>query len=120
MFAALPPDSGLHFLPIPSNEALLETYLPAELGAETYPNLIAQGAPVETIAVGAVLACFQWPGGTERARAVGRFTDSFFERFEQFLRPPRHPKWREVNLAAQVPGWTRYAAAVAALARTRR
>ncbi len=120
LFTAIPPDSGLHFLAIPPHESLLETYLPAELGTETYPNLIAQGGAVETMAVGAVLACFHWPLGTERARAVDRFTELLFERFEQFLRPPRHPKWREVNLAAQVPGWTRYAAAVAALERMRR
>lgn len=120
IFASIPAESGLHFLPVPANAALLETYLPAELTSEAYPALVPPGAPVETIAVGAVMACFQWPAGTERARAVGRFTDTFFERFEQFLRPPRHPKWREVNLAAQVPGWTRLPAAQAALDRTRR
>ncbi|HYF08744.1 MAG TPA: TAXI family TRAP transporter solute-binding subunit [Acetobacteraceae bacterium] len=120
IFAGIPPDSGLHFLRVPPDPAVLETYLPAELTAETYPNLIRPGAPVETIAVGAVMACFTWPAGTERQRALTRFTDTFFDRFDQFLRPPRHPKWREVNLAAQVPGWTRLPAAQAALARARR
>jgi hypothetical protein len=24
------------------------------------------------------------------------------------MQPPRHPKWKDVNLAAQVPGWTRF------------
>ena len=38
---------------------------------------------------------------------------------EAFLRPPRHPKWREVNLAARVPGWTRLRAAEDAEARLR-
>jgi hypothetical protein len=28
--------------------------------------------------------------------------------FGEFLDPPRHPKWQEVNLAAQLPGWTRF------------
>lgn len=120
LFASIPADSGLHFLRIPPDAALLETYLPAELGNDAYPNLVPAGQPVETIAVGAVMACFSWMGGNERWRAVNRFTDTFFERFDQFLRPPRHPKWREVNLAAQVPGWTRYPAAIAALERTRR
>jgi uncharacterized protein len=26
-------------------------------------------------------------------------------------KPPRHPKWREVNIAATLPGWTRFVAA---------
>jgi hypothetical protein len=25
--------------------------------------------------------------------------------------PPYHPKWRDVNLAATIPGWTRFSAA---------
>jgi len=41
---------------------------------------------------------------------VARFVDAFFGKFDQFLQPPRHPKWREVNLTAEVPGWTRFQA----------
>jgi hypothetical protein len=40
-----------------------------------------------------------------------RFVNALFSKFPQFLRPGRHPKWRETNLAAQVPGWTRFAPA---------
>ena len=32
----------------------------------------------------------------------------FFSKFEEFQKPPRHPKWREVSLTAQVPGWQRF------------
>jgi hypothetical protein len=39
---------------------------------------------------------------------VARFVDAFFERFPEFQKPPRHAKWKEVNLAAQVPGWNRF------------
>jgi hypothetical protein len=38
---------------------------------------------------------------------VKRFINAFFSRFNEFLQPGRHPKWREVNLAADVPGWER-------------
>lgn len=37
--------------------------------------------------------------------------EAFFNSFEEFLKPPRHKKWQEVNLAAVVPGWTRFPAA---------
>ena len=34
-----------------------------------------------------------------------------FANWEKFQTPPRHPKWKEINLAATVPGWTRWAPA---------
>jgi hypothetical protein len=42
---------------------------------------------------------------------VQRFIDTYFDRFEGLQKPPYHPKWKNVNLAAQVPGWTRYSVA---------
>ena len=48
---------------------------------------------------------------------MARFVDAFFGRFEALTRSPRHPKWREVNLAALVPGWSRFPEAQAWLAR---
>ena len=73
-----------------------------------------EGGTVETIAVGAVMAVYAWPAATERHRKVARFVEAFTTKFPAFLQPPRHPKWREVNLAAQVPGWTRFTPAAAA------
>jgi TRAP transporter TAXI family solute receptor len=108
LFSNIGPDSGLHFLPIPPAADLLQTYLPAQLDHATYPSLVGDGAPVETLAVGSVLATFGWQPGTERYRKVARFAEAFRARFEQFQHPPRHPKWREVSLDAQVPGWTRF------------
>jgi hypothetical protein len=35
----------------------------------------------------------------------------FFDRLHDLQSPPYHPKWREINVAAPVPGWTRFAAA---------
>lgn len=108
LYAAIPPGSGLRFVPIPATPALLETYLPSSLSSSDYPNLIPAGSEVETIAVGAVMAVYAWQPGTERYRKVARFVHAFTRRFDEFLQPPRHPKWREVNLAARVPGWTRF------------
>jgi hypothetical protein len=53
-------------------------------------------------------AVFAWPPRHERYKKVARFVDAFFGRYQLFMQPPRHPKWRDVNLAAQVPGWTRF------------
>lgn len=108
LFGGIEQGSGLRFLPIAATPALLETYLPTALSDTDYPNLIPAGTQVETIAVGAVMAVYAWQPGTERHRKVSRFVVALNQKFDQFLRPPRHPKWREVNLAAQVPGWTRF------------
>jgi TRAP transporter TAXI family solute receptor len=110
-FAAVKPEDGLHLVPI-AYEAPLQAYLPSRFEAGEYPGLVP-GAPVETIAVGAVMAVFNWQPSTWRHGKVERFVQSFFARFDELLAPPRHPKWREVNLAAELPGWTRFPAAAA-------
>ncbi len=112
LLADIPASSGIHFLPVPIDQALLsQTYLPAEFTHDTYPSLVSAGASVPTIAVGDVMAVYAWQPRTERYNKVARFVNAFFSRFNEFLQPPRHPKWREVNLAAEVPGWTRFTAA---------
>ena len=40
-----------------------------------------------------------------------RFVEAFFPNIGELQKPPHHPKWREVNLAATLPGWTRFEAA---------
>ncbi|WP_237215333.1 TAXI family TRAP transporter solute-binding subunit [Falsiroseomonas oryziterrae] len=108
LFSTLPAGTGLHFVPIRPTAALMETYLPGSLTAADYPTLIAGEEAVETIAVGAVMAVYAHAPGSDRYRKVARFVEALHARFDEFLRPPRHPKWREVNLAAQLPGWTRF------------
>jgi TRAP transporter TAXI family solute receptor len=117
LFGGIPADAGLKLLPVPASPALLETYLPAEFRPADYPRLVPEGGTVETIAVGAVMAVYAWPAATERHRKVARFVEAFTAKFPAFLQPPRHPKWREVDLAAQVPGWTRFTPALPAGAR---
>jgi uncharacterized protein len=116
LFDGIRDDTGLHFVPVELTKPLLETYLPAHLGHADYGSLIPDGATVETIAVGSVMAVFAWTPGHERYNHVARFVDAFFSKFQLFLQPQRHSKWKEVNLAAQVPGWTRFPAATAWLA----
>jgi TRAP-type uncharacterized transport system substrate-binding protein len=118
-FARIPPDSGLHFVPIPFSKTFADYYALGELSSKEYPTLVPEGQAVDTIAVPAVLAVFNWAKGHDRYRRVERFTDSLFTKWDQFLQPPRHPKWRDVNLAATVPGWTRWSVADDMLKRIR-
>ncbi len=98
-------------LPPGAYNELLKVFLPATLGHEAYPKLIPEGKKLSTVASGAVLAVYNWPENTDRYRRVAAFTEAFFSKFDQFLKEPRHPKWKEINLASSVPGWTRFKAA---------
>jgi len=118
-FAKIPADSGLHFVPIPFSKTFADYYALGELSHKEYPTLVPDGRPVDTIAVPAVLASFNWAKGTDRYRRVERFTENLFNKWDKFLEAPRHPKWRDVNLAATVPGWTRSGVAEEMLKRMR-
>lgn len=100
-------EGRFHLLPIPFEGEIAESYFPARFSNTDYPRLVDQDKPVETLAVGSLLAVFNWPENSDRYSRVSRFVDAFFSRFDEFLQPGRHPKWKEVNLAADVPGWER-------------
>jgi uncharacterized protein len=100
-------EGRFHLLPIPFEGEIAESYFPARFSNADYPRLVDQDKPVETLAVGSLLAVFNWPENSDRYSRVSRFVDAFFSRFDEFLQPGRHPKWKEVNLAADVPGWER-------------
>jgi TRAP transporter TAXI family solute receptor len=99
---------GYRILPVPYPKALQRDYLPAVLTSQDYPNLIEPGREVETLAIGAVLIAYNWPKDSDRYRRLASFVERFFPRLAEFQKPPRHPKWLETNLAATLPGWTRF------------
>ena len=86
-------------------------YTLGEFTKQDYPNLLEDNDRIDTIAVPAVLAVYNWPANTERYRKVQRFVQYLFTSFSKLQHPPYHPKWRDVNLAATVPGWTRFSVA---------
>ena len=110
-FTKLTPNPAYKLIPVAYTPELFEHYLPTKLTNDDYPNMIAKDQPIDTIAVSAVLAVFNWPANSDRYRRVAKFTEAFFANFDKFLDKPRHPKWKEVNLAAELPGWTRFGAA---------
>ncbi len=99
---------GFKFLPIEYTDKL-DYYMPAYLEHADYPQLIPEGQRVETIAVPALLAVYDWPAETDRHRRMLRVVDYLFDRFSKLqTEPGYHPKWKDVNLAASVPGWKRF------------
>src|ERR1700733_3833090 len=113
--AKIKKEDGVHFLPLdqeslPNHDlkGLFANYLPADLTHDLYPNLIPEGTAVPTIANRALLVAYTWPENSPRYKRIAKFVDAFFSKIDQFNNSSRHPKWREVNLSAEMPGWVRY------------
>jgi TRAP transporter TAXI family solute receptor len=102
---------GYRFLPVPFARPLQADYLPATLGHGDYPGMVEDGHDVSTVAVSAVLIAYNWPQDSDRYRRIEKFVQMFFPKLAELQKPPHHPKWRETNLAAVLPGWTRFPAA---------
>ena len=115
LLAKVKKEDGVHFLPLDQESLqnhdlrdLFTKYLPAKLTHEHYPNLIAEGTTVPTIANRALLVAYTWPEDSPRYKKLAKFVDTFFGKIDQFNSTSRHPKWREVNLSAEMPGWVRF------------
>lgn len=119
LFTGFRAEPGFHFLPIEYDPKFEDFYLPSILSAEDYPRLIAPKEIVPTLAVATVLAVYNWPRNTDGFRRVSRFVEAYFAKFQQLRSAPFQPKWKDINLAATVPGWTRFSVAEDALARMR-
>jgi TRAP-type uncharacterized transport system substrate-binding protein len=83
-------------------------YLPIELTHEEYPALIPEGATVSTVGNRSLLVTYAWPENSARYNRIAKFVGEFFGKIDQFHDGSRHPKWEEINLAADMPGWKRF------------
>lgn len=104
-------EDQLHLLEIPYVAELGDLYVPSKFTSDDYPELIPQGQTVRTIAARNVLAVYNWPSDNPRYRKVARFVQALFSRFGELQQKGFHPKWKDINLAATIPGWTRFGAA---------
>ncbi len=104
-------DPDLHLVAVDYDKALRADYLPAELSADDYPNLIAPSTRVGTVAAEALLATYNWQTDSDRYHRLALLVESLFSHTAQLQQPPFHPKWQELALMAPVAGWTRFKAA---------
>lgn len=102
---------NIRLLSVPYSQSLQRDFLPSTLDHADYPNIIADGQRVETIAIQSALFAYNWPAGSPRYDLLENFTRSFFSRFSEFLGDGHAAQWREVNLAARLQGWQRFAPA---------
>ncbi len=106
-------DLGFKLLEVPYDGPLETDYVPASFTHEDYPNLIPKGEKVNTVAVPTALVAFNWPAEHERYKRIAKFVDALFTKFPELHKAPRHPRWKNVNLAANLQGWTRFPGAQA-------
>jgi TRAP-type uncharacterized transport system substrate-binding protein len=109
-FSKLPEGTGFRFLSISASQFaqhFSDKYVLGKLTSEDYPNLIREGESITTISVPDILAVYNWPKGTDRYQRVEKFISAFFRKFNKLQEGPFHKKWKDVNLAASIPGWTR-------------
>jgi len=115
LVAAIPASSGIHLLAVSFGAQLEAAYLPTRLLPQDYPNLIQAGGGIGTVATGMVLLAAKAKSDPASSERVSRFVNAVFPRFAELQAQGRHPKWREVNLAASLPGFARARAAAAFL-----
>jgi TRAP transporter TAXI family solute receptor len=94
----------VHFLPMNSAK-MLEEYKPAEISPSDYKFV---KEPVPTISVQAILISRDFSQGTngndKRCEQIGKFADVLRSGIVA-LKETGHPKWKEVNLDANVGAW---------------
>ena len=111
IFSRISANDNLHLVEIPVSRTLENVYSAARLEQSLYPNLIEKAEGIQTVAVDAVLITNNWQPASDRYRRVAKFVESWFSRFAEFKKPPRHPKWQEVDFSKELPGWQRFPAA---------
>ena len=104
-------EPGFKFLPVGYDARFEDYYLPTTIEATDYPNLLANGERIETIAVPTILTAYNWRNNTDRYRRVSRFVEHLFGRIDKLQAPGFDAKWKDVNLNAKVPGLDRFQAA---------
>ena len=104
-------EKGFKFLPVEYGPKFADYYFPSYLDPTDYPNLVAKGERIATIAVPTILASYNWRPGSPRYRRVARFVDELFSRVDKLQTPGFDPKWKDVNLSTKVPGLERFQAA---------
>ena len=104
-------DDRLHLVPVDYAKPLQGDYLPASLSAKDYPNLISDQGQIDTIAVPAVLAAYNW-APEDRALSKARIVRGQVLHEIPDLPESAVPSEMEGgSLSAPLPDWQRFPAA---------
>jgi hypothetical protein len=102
---------GLRVLPIAMTPALAGAYRPAVVEPQDVPG-VPQADKVETVAVSTLLAVFNWTSSHGRLANVSRFVKGLLAALPGLREQNPGSVWRQADISAQLPGWSRHAAAL--------
>ncbi len=98
-------------LDVTGNDELNQIYTPAILAPKTYEGFAQDGGMTETLSVSYAVAVFNWEKGTDRYYKLRNFANVLFSGIGDLQNGKWHAAWNDVNLSADLPGWTRYVTA---------
>jgi uncharacterized protein len=97
-----------HLLPIVMTPELQKTYRSAVIEAQE-AAIFSNTSNVETVTVSALLAVFNWAPPQGRYADVTNFVTAFLLNLKGLRQAP-NSIWRQADISAQSPGWTRFPA----------
>jgi uncharacterized protein len=108
--ASIEAAEGLRLVPLDYRTSD-DSFHPAALTGADYPGLVRESGRVDTVALDAILIAPRWRESSPRQKELVTFARTLLERAPALTREGRHPKWRDVNAAAEVAGIRRLRAA---------
>jgi ABC-type amino acid transport substrate-binding protein len=96
-------------LPILMTQALQKAYLPAVVEVKEVSGLATQN--LDTVAVSSLLTIYDWAPSHSRFHSVKDFIAAFFTALPDLRRQGSASVWRQLDINARPPGWTRHVAA---------
>jgi uncharacterized protein len=111
---------GFKLLNVAGNDELNEIYAPAMLTAKSYHGLAQDGGITETLGISYAVAVFNWKKGSDRYYKLRKFADVLYSGIGDLQTGKWQAGWNDVNLSADLPGWTRYVGAEEWLANHKR
>lgn len=104
---SLPSWEAVHLLPLPTSP-IDEPYVAAALTSEDYPDLIEDDDTIETLAVPTIMAVYAWPEEHRKHALLQDFQNALGQGLKQLRTGAFLPKWQEVDLGTEIPGWERF------------
>jgi TRAP-type uncharacterized transport system substrate-binding protein len=101
-------DGRFHVVDIPYAPTLQALYCPMRLTSHDQASLIGAADKVDTIGVPMALLAIDATPDSPRANRIAPVADRLFAQFDQSVGTLRGSRWKDVNLAARIPGWPRF------------
>ena len=95
-------------IPLPANSTV---YAPATIISEETSAILPADSSLDTVSVALIMIVNNWPQSHKRYPKAARFVETFFGKFDDLRQNGHMPQWKEVDLAATLPNWTRFAPA---------